>query len=227
MVQGLSPTQPSRPTDTNPSPSSAASTSAPTTPHTLEGTPRKMLRDAIISVISPPPSASTEEAKAQKRKKRARVQGTQGEVLSSSEVLKRLQKEAENREQKKKQPKKSEKSTKKNKVKDISFSDSDIEEISSSSDSEGGVNINDLVEGESFVIVDYEGQYFPGKVEKITKTGVKVSCFVKSLNAWKWPQHPDVHTYPLEDIIRIISHPTPCGSRGQYSIPEVKQYWRA
>ena len=89
------------------------------------------------------------------------------------------------------------------------------------------MNINDLVEGESFVIVDYEGQYFPGKVEKITKTGVKVSCFVKSLNAWKCPQHPDVHTYPLEDIIRNISHPTPCGSRGHYSVPEVKQYWRA
>lgn len=73
-------------------------------------------------------------------------------MLSSMEVLKRLREEAENREQKKKQPKKSEKSTKKNKVKDISFSDSDIEEISSSSDSEGGVNINDLVEG---VFCDY------------------------------------------------------------------------
>ena len=67
----------------------------------------------------------------------------------------------------------------------------------------------------------------PANWKKSLKVGVTVSCLVKSLKVWGWPDTPDVHTYPLQDIIRIINDPTPCGNRGQFTVPEVEQYWKA
>ena len=54
--------------------------------------------------------------------------------------------------------------------------------------------VGDLEEGERFVIVQYEGSYFPGNVVTLGKNSVTVSCMVKSgITTWKWPATEDVH----------------------------------
>ena len=60
-------------------------------------TPRKLLSKAIIETIAPPMSQATKDAVANSNRKRKRVQEKAGEVLTSSEVLKRLKIEEEDR----------------------------------------------------------------------------------------------------------------------------------
>ena len=53
------------------------------------------------------------------------------------------------------------------------------------------------------VIVEYEGELFPGKVAKLQKNGVNVTCMQKAPSTgstWRWPKLTDMHTYPLQDI---------------------------
>jgi hypothetical protein len=60
----------------------------------------------------------------------------------------------------------------------------------------------------------------------VGKTKVTVKCMRKTgLTTWKWPQHEDIHDYPIVDIITVIKPPTPCGARRQCSVPEVDKYW--
>ena len=60
------------------------------------------------------------------------------------------------------------------------------------------VKVEDLKDGATFVIVFYEGSYFPGRVMKVKKTGVEVSCMTRSnRKVWKWPERPDLHEYVL------------------------------
>ena len=88
----------------------------------------------------------------------------------------------------------------------------------------GGVG--DLQEGESFVIVQYEGSYFPGKVVTLGKNSVTVSCMVKSgITTWRWPDREDVHKYHSKDVVKQIAPPSKCNSRGSYSVPEAEEYW--
>lgn len=231
---------------------STGSSSTITTP--TPDTPRKLLRDSIIHVISPEPSESTVAATKQKARKRARVQASKGEVLTNSEVVQRLKTEAEKRLAKQKgatKPKESEKSgetpgtaektVKASKVKakrSLEFADSSESEVTISSSSSDmstdneseeeetkEVRVQDLQEDVTFVIVKYEGSYFPGKVVKIKKNGVTVSCMARSgMQAWKWAAE-DVHHYPIEDIICTINPPSSSGTRGQCSVPEVEKYW--
>ena len=107
-----------------------------------------------------------------------------------------------------------------------SESEREIEEPSESeSEGEQPVAAKDL-KVDSFVIVIYDGQHFPGQVVDLEKTKVTVRCMSKAgPTAWKWPAHEDIHAYPLVDIRSIISPPTPCGRRGQWSVPEVEKYW--
>lgn len=177
-----------------------------------------------------------------------------GEVLTEEESLERLKREADNRAKKRKdkQPNKSNdrpsdtmntkpaekqtlketpvtKSKKKLIYVEETDSESDMYVDSESEDDRQAVppvRAVDLLGDEKFVIVYYEGSYFPGKVLKVNKQLITVSCMTKSSSiAWKWPHHEDAHDYPLSDIKQIIKPPTPCGSRGQWSVPEVARFW--
>ena len=72
----------------------------------LASFPAKAVASAILQVLSPPPSAATQAAMTNSKRSRRRVQAKQGEVLTSSEVLKRLQEEKERRECSKRQRRK-------------------------------------------------------------------------------------------------------------------------
>ena len=53
------------------------------------------------------------------------------------------------------------------------------------------------------VIVDYEGELFPGRILEFVGSEVRVSCMQKSSSkgsTWKWPRMPDVTDYPYCDV---------------------------
>lgn len=79
-----------------------------------------------------------------------------------------------------------------------SVGDSDIEPDSDIS-STGPVarsTTNDMPNEGDFVIVTYEGDYYPGEVKSLKKNGAQVSCMMKSGQYWKWPSKPDLLLYP-------------------------------
>lgn len=78
----------------------------------------------------------------------------------------------------------------------------------------------------TFIIVKYEGEYYPGKVdmdEDEKSDTVFVSVMEKSgLNNWKWPNKPDKLWYDKEDVAKIISSPKLINKRGVYKVDEMK-----
>ena len=54
-----------------------------------------------------------------------------------------------------------------------------LEEVESDNSAQLAVNPRMLEEGSSYVIVEYEGSYFPGLVTRIMKTSVEVRCMMK------------------------------------------------
>lgn len=76
------------------------------------------------------------------------------------------------------------------------------------------------------VIVQYEGEHWPGVVLNVHKSGITVSCMERSGNFWKWPTVKDILIYKKSDIICKISVPMKVSSkRDMYNVPELKEKW--
>lgn len=76
-----------------------------------------------------------------------------------------------------------------------------------------------------FVIVQYEGEYFPGIIQKSEHDYKEVSVMVLSTpNTFKWPEKPDTIWYKNEDIIEKINPPLPINQRGSYKVAEMAKY---
>ena len=204
-------------------------------------TPRKILRKSIMSVLSPPQTETTKATLLQKTCKRKRVQAKAGEVLTEKEVLERLEQEAKEREEKskKKENKRVGKKTsvtekvKRTGVKRTLQIASDSSDHSDDDDSDLAtpienevVQIQDIEENKTYVIVRYEGSYFPGLVIKVGKQNIRVKCMCKSgPKYWRWPDRPDTCDYPEENVVAVIGFPQLMDDRGQYLMPEVDKYW--
>ena len=79
----------------------------------------------------------------------------------------------------------------------------------------------------TYVIVMYEGSYFPGLVTKVGKSTYEVSCMIRcGPGQWRFPSKPDLCTYEPEDVIEIIQTPTILNSRNIMKCPEVEKYWK-
>ena len=80
------------------------------------------------------------------------------------------------------------------------------------------VNIGD------FVIVKYEGTFYPEEVRHLVPNqSATVSAMKRSgLKFWKWPTKQDVLDYPLRDIERVIKPPTIVSNRGTFSVLELE-----
>jgi hypothetical protein len=200
-------------------------------------TPRKILRRSILNVISPPASEETKQAAQQKKTQRKRVQAKTGEVLTEQVVLERLKKEELERQEKKTRnkmlPKKIQpKKSVKRRIVVESDSDSDLNSCVTSIKDSGSDNYDnfqdskEFKEGVTYVIVKYEGSYFPGIVAKVGKASVTVNCMTKSgPKTWKWPDRLDTCEYTVDAIVKIIPTPMIQGTRGQFSVPEIEKYW--
>ena len=63
-----------------------------------------------------------------------------------------------------------------------------------------------------WVIVNYEGEEFPGEVTCIEDSDVEVNVMHRSANAWKWPRPEDKIFYSRDKIV----NPPSVGNRGQF-----------
>ena len=113
------------------------------------------------------------------------------------------------------------------------------------SDSESSISIPNLSDGEGsdwnrdssdedepmtlekggFVIVEYDGRYFPGKILDVVADGYEIATMVKSgLSSYRWPDKEDKLIYMRQQIKRKIRNPNLCTRRGSYLIPEMNFY---
>lgn len=76
----------------------------------------------------------------------------------------------------------------------------------------------------TFVIVDYEGVYYPGKLEDRSSDEVYVSVMEKTGVNWRWPSKPDKLWYKKEDIVKSIPEPHLINKRGVYSVEAMKDF---
>lgn len=103
--------------------------------------------------------------------------------------------------------------------------ESDLHAISEAGDdndvdgAEVSVIENDLYV-DDFVIVDFEGELYPGKVIDISDGGLNVSVLHKSGLNWRWPKAVDAIHYSRSEIRKKISEPLP-GKRGIFFVPEL------
>lgn len=82
-----------------------------------------------------------------------------------------------------------------------------------------------------FVVVNYEGEKFPGQILRICndKPGhpkyvvktMTMSGFVNGRVNWRWPDKDDVLDYDAKDIMKKINSPTPVNKRGVFSVPDL------
>lgn len=77
----------------------------------------------------------------------------------------------------------------------------------------------------SFVIVKYEGEYFPGKIVTVASGQYEVSTMVLSTgNTFRWPERQDKIWYRKNDIVQPICPPTKYNNRGFYKVPDMGKF---
>ncbi|CAG5000327.1 unnamed protein product [Parnassius apollo] len=54
---------------------------------------------------------------------------------------------------------------------------------------------------DDYVLVEYEGEQWPGQVKTVDDDGAFVSCMNRCGLSWKWPEKPDCIFYPMDKII--------------------------
>lgn len=78
----------------------------------------------------------------------------------------------------------------------------------------------------TFVIVNYEGEYWPGQVTKVETNGAYVRCMARSGTLWRWPEKEDCLFYHQEDIIESISKPQQKSTKRElFHVPELEVIW--
>lgn len=72
-----------------------------------------------------------------------------------------------------------------------------------------------------YVVVKYEGEFFPGMILNLKSTEVEVKTMTMSGLNWKWPERDDVLWYPKSDT-RKINPPIIVNHRGIYNVPDLE-----
>lgn len=76
-----------------------------------------------------------------------------------------------------------------------------------------------------YVIVRYEGEYFPGTVENTDGDLYEISTMTFSAgNTFRWPERCDTIWYQKDAIEEKIAVPTLANSRGFYRVPEMDKF---
>lgn len=77
----------------------------------------------------------------------------------------------------------------------------------------------------NYVIVKYEGEYFPGTIENVDGDMYEISTMsFSSGNTFRWPERSDKIWYQKNDIVEIIAVPTLANVRGFYRVPEMDKF---
>lgn len=82
------------------------------------------------------------------------------------------------------------------------------------------------LEEEDFVIIIYEGRYYPGQIKQINSNNK--SYLVKTMKQsgfnFRWPEKEDILWYSQEEVISKIGKPRLINSRGSYYVHEMNIY---
>ncbi|KAG6448525.1 hypothetical protein O3G_MSEX005530 [Manduca sexta] len=77
----------------------------------------------------------------------------------------------------------------------------------------------------SYVIIKYEGEYFPGRVENKDRGSYEISTMVLSTkNTFRWPEKADKIWYKINDIVEIINSPAKLNNRGFFKVTEMEKF---
>lgn len=71
-----------------------------------------------------------------------------------------------------------------------------------------------------WVLVRYDGSFFPGEVKVVGDDEVKVAVMVASGSHFKWPPIEDCIFYPLTDVVMMLSPPIVKSARGTFDFIE-------
>ena len=77
-----------------------------------------------------------------------------------------------------------------------------------------------------FVIVQYEGQKFPGKIVSLDDEGALVSTLRKCNNVgWAWPTFKDEIDYDWKDVLQCNIEAIRLNNRGAFRVPVLEDEW--
>lgn len=69
-----------------------------------------------------------------------------------------------------------------------------------------------------YVVVNYEGTLFPGRVTETKSNGYMVTVMERTKKQWKWPTKPDEILYSKEEVLYSIYPPKQISSRGLFQV---------
>ncbi|KAK3933121.1 Jerky protein homolog-like [Frankliniella fusca] len=204
--------------------------------------------DAVLQFLSESRYGSNKNTDTPKNTGKSKVNVVPGKSISENEVNDQMKRRRKPQKQKRnksrdvvsdsedKENVTPKQKPKKRRVKDCSDSEPDDPEVINddeiSSDSEDEFENNLEYEIGSYVIVEYEEEYFPGQVVNADVDGsaeVKVMV-MRGLNDWGWPEKVDQVWYDKDKIIEKINEPALKPSMSSkahrllYSVPEIIKY---
>lgn len=104
---------------------------------------------------------------------------------------------------------------------DMDMDDAPISEITALKT--GNEHTKGIIPG-SYVIVKYEGEHFPGRVENVQGNQYEVSTMVLPLeSSFRWPDFFDKMWYRYENVIEKINKPV-CIKRGFFKVKVMEKY---
>lgn len=112
------------------------------------------------------------------------------------------------------------------KVSDGEMQDSDTNDEADDENILPEKNVPSVIPVGLYVVVKFEGIYYPGLVTKIGNTPKHyyISAMERSGSDWKWPTRKDEILYEWEEIKEIIECPKEKNNRGVFSVPEMTKY---
>ena len=93
-----------------------------------------------------------------------------------------------------------------------------LELPSTSKDFNTGIKSMNAFNVDDFVVVNFEGRLYPGKVTDIKLSGYMVSAMELTKKQWRWPTQPDEIFYSKKEVLYGINPPKPVGKRGLFEV---------
>ncbi|KAG5868164.1 hypothetical protein JTB14_020308 [Gonioctena quinquepunctata] len=75
-----------------------------------------------------------------------------------------------------------------------------------------------------YVVVQYEGSYYPGNITQVKSNSLLISTMERSEADWKWPCQKDEIWFDNIEVMETIETPVKNNSLGIYTVKELNKY---
>ncbi|KAF5276657.1 hypothetical protein FQA39_LY06461 [Lamprigera yunnana] len=107
----------------------------------------------------------------------------------------------------------------------LSSAESDIDDKETDEDDSDSKLIPPKKVNGEFVIVRYDGRFYPGKIITALPLVPSISAMARVGRLWKWPVRPDVCEYEWKNVITTIKEPQKTSkTRDLFNVPEMKHF---